>query len=281
MSKRFWLGLGLAAALNACGGAVYIYQLQPPPAGAMATLQPLAMCARQQGLEVAVHPDSVNVRHDPGTWVQFMVRGSEMQLVLVLQAELPPDVRRATAEAAHARGDQIWACAMGATPAPGVVVAMPAPPTPGVVVRCRRSPWRWACPSRPSGSDGVQPDAGRRVPHGLELRHAQLLGRVLPLDRPGRRVSHGLELRPRTIVRRAVARATTRAPRATWTRTAPHTTAPAGSATETRSDRRVAWTATATRTTARAARAQGNAPGSACRMDSHCASHNCTNGACG
>lgn len=106
-----------SVAIIGCGG-VQSYPLPVSADDARYTFAPLKACASQQGLQISEHPDSVNVRYDASTWVQFMIQGPSYNMVVVMMGTSVPEPERpARLAAAKAKGDELFACALK-TPRP-------------------------------------------------------------------------------------------------------------------------------------------------------------------
>ena len=120
--------LAVALVLAGCG-AMSQYVLPYPPDRARDTFPFIASAASSMGLQISQHPDSIHVRLEPGTWVQYMIHPNTYDMVVIVaKGELPPEQLRQRTLAAKAKGDEIWARAMalmGATP-----VLEPPPPAP-------------------------------------------------------------------------------------------------------------------------------------------------------
>ncbi len=99
----------LPVVLAGCGG-FHSYPLVPPRDGPRSTFPGIAACAAAQKLQVARHPDSINVQVDPGVWVQLMDQPSGFNMVVVVTQSSPDADARAGA--AKAKGDALYACAL-------------------------------------------------------------------------------------------------------------------------------------------------------------------------
>src|SRR5262245_61653748 len=109
------LALATLSAVFAGCGAIHSYPLVPPPRGPRSAFPGIAACAAAQNLQIAQHPDSVNVQVDPGVWVQFMDQANGFNMVVVVTQSSPEADARA--RAAKAKGDALYACAL-APPGP-------------------------------------------------------------------------------------------------------------------------------------------------------------------
>lgn len=131
------------ALLSACGTA-RSHRLPVSATEARSTFAPIASCADGQGLRYVEHPDSVHVKMDDTTWIQYMIQNQQYNMVIIVDDKKVqgPDLE-AKFTAAKAKGDELWACARGhmdtqapaSAPAPAVTPA-PAPeetPPPAVV----------------------------------------------------------------------------------------------------------------------------------------------------
>lgn len=125
------------------------FRLPLSAAEARGTFPPLAVCAGAEGLQAVEHPNSINVRYDTSTWVQFMIQNDHYNMVVIVDDGVPEAERPARVDAAKVKGDALYACsvkggipapAARSTPAPAVEAPRPpepapaaTPPTPSVV----------------------------------------------------------------------------------------------------------------------------------------------------
>jgi hypothetical protein len=130
LSAAHVTALALVLVLGGCG-AMSQYVLPFPPDRARDTFPFIASAASSMGLMSSQHPDSIHVRLEPGTWVQYMIHPNTYDMVVIVsQGDLPPEQLRQRTLAAKARGDEIWARAMAlmrGTPVPSAPAPVPAP----------------------------------------------------------------------------------------------------------------------------------------------------------
>ena len=111
------LATGVLLCTVAACGSVQSYPLIAPAAGPRAAFSSIAACAEERQHQVTEHDDSVNVEVEAGAWVQFMDRGSSLDMVIV------GAVDSAQATRAKTEGDAIYSCAearlAASSPAPG------------------------------------------------------------------------------------------------------------------------------------------------------------------
>lgn len=123
------LVLGSAALLGQGCGAVESYRLSVSADMAPRYFSPIAACAEQQKLTVSQHPSSIHVAFDDATWIQFMIQNGAFNMVIVVDSSVAEEQRPARVDAAKAKGDAIFACALQAGPgeAPAQASTEPTP----------------------------------------------------------------------------------------------------------------------------------------------------------
>jgi hypothetical protein len=113
MNLRVGIAGAALVALAGCG-TFHSYRLPMDAVEGYSTFAPIASVAQQMGYVVVEHRDSVNVQFDADIWMQFMVQGTQFNLVLLKMGENkePPEQIEARFQAAKAKADEIWARAI-------------------------------------------------------------------------------------------------------------------------------------------------------------------------
>lgn len=141
--NSMWV-LVCTVALSGCGAAKS-YRLPMAAAQASSTFAPLASCAQARGHEFAEHPDSLNVKFDDATWVQFMIQNDAYNMVIVVDDKVVPAAELdARFGAAKAEGDAMWSCAAD-TQRGMLPTVVPAAGTPAPVVAAPAGNFTGSC----------------------------------------------------------------------------------------------------------------------------------------
>ena len=111
---RLIAGISCMMALLGCA-ATQSYRLPLDAHLARLTFAPLVSVAQSMGLQCAEFPDSINVRYDETTWIQYMIQNSQFNMVIVVDDKVVPQEKlQAQFADAKTKGDEIWAKAIDA-----------------------------------------------------------------------------------------------------------------------------------------------------------------------
>ncbi len=143
MKNAPYLALAAAMMVSACGTA-RSYRLPLAGHEAHKTFSPIAACADQRSMEYSEHPESIHVKTDEVSWVQYMVQNDAYNMVVIVD-----DKKVAAGEALEAKftatkkiGDEIYQCAMGHAHAEAPITTGTAP---AVAVEVNVGDWTGDC----------------------------------------------------------------------------------------------------------------------------------------
>lgn len=113
MSFRALVLPAALVSLAACG-TFQSYRLPMSSFEGYSTFAPIAAAANQAGYVVAEHRDSVNVQVDPDIWAQFMIQGTQYNMVLIMTNDdkVTPEQRDVRFVQAKSKADEIWTKAL-------------------------------------------------------------------------------------------------------------------------------------------------------------------------
>lgn len=141
MKNAPYLALAAAMMVSACGTA-RSYRLPLAAAQARVTFSPIAACADQRELQYSEHPDSIHVKTDEVSWVQYMVQNDAYNMVVIVDdSKVGAEVLEAKFTATKKVGDEVYQCAMGHARADAPITGT----APAVGVQVETGNWTGDC----------------------------------------------------------------------------------------------------------------------------------------
>lgn len=110
MNRVIRCGLTLFAVVF--GSCISVTPHRLPLSGyqARGTFPRLTSCAQARGYQAVTQPESLNVKFDANTWIQYMIQNDNYDMVIVLDSGVPDSERTMRHSAAKAVGDELFVC---------------------------------------------------------------------------------------------------------------------------------------------------------------------------
>lgn len=110
MNRAFATCLALSAAV--LGSCISVTPHRLPLSGyqARATFPRLTSCAQARGYQAVTQAESLNVKFDANTWIQYMIQNDNYDMVIVLDSGVEGNERTTRHNAAKTVGDELFVC---------------------------------------------------------------------------------------------------------------------------------------------------------------------------